>query len=93
MAALDGSGMIRWAITGLASLLAGYVFMYAGGMCSHIAAFKILYGLRVKLSDHIGRLPLGFFDKNKSIRPDYFFVSAFLRQDDRVPGFFPPLYR
>ncbi|MHB9291218.1 ABC transporter ATP-binding protein/permease [Hollandina sp. SP2] len=66
IADLDGSGMIRWAIIGLVSLLSGYVFMYAGGMCSHVAAFKILYGLRVKLSDHIGRLPLGFFDKNAS---------------------------
>jgi ATP-binding cassette subfamily B protein len=63
---LDGSEMIRWALIGLASLLAGYFLMYAGGMCSHIAAFKILYGIRVNVSDHIGRLPLGFFDKNAS---------------------------
>ncbi|MDR2786326.1 MAG: ABC transporter ATP-binding protein/permease [Treponema sp.] len=63
---LNGDEMIRWAIIGLVSLLAGYVFMYTGGMCSHIAAFRILYGIRVKLTDHIGRLPLGFFDKNAS---------------------------
>jgi ATP-binding cassette subfamily B protein len=66
VAALDGAAMIRWAVAGLASLLAGYVFMYAGGMCSHIAAFKILYGIRVRLADHIGALPLGFFDRNAS---------------------------
>jgi ATP-binding cassette subfamily B protein len=63
---LNGDEMIRWAVVGLISLLAGYLFMYTGGMCSHIAAFKILYGIRVKLTDHIGRLPLGFFDKNAS---------------------------
>ncbi|WP_436756476.1 ABC transporter transmembrane domain-containing protein, partial [Streptomyces sp. URMC 124] len=29
-------------------------------MASHIAAFRILYGLRIKLSGHIGKLPLGW---------------------------------
>ena len=29
-------------------------------MASHVAAFRILYGLRVKLSEHIGKLSLGF---------------------------------
>ncbi|MDR2820347.1 MAG: ABC transporter ATP-binding protein/permease [Desulfovibrio sp.] len=66
VAPLDGEAMIRWATAGLVSLLAGYAFMYAGGMCSHVAAFRILYGIRVRLADHIGRLPLGFFDKNSS---------------------------
>jgi ATP-binding cassette subfamily B protein len=66
LAPLNGDEMIRWAVIGLVSLLAGYFFMYTGGMCSHIAAFRILYGIRVKFADHIGRLPLGFFDKNAS---------------------------
>ncbi|MDR0730668.1 MAG: ABC transporter ATP-binding protein/permease [Treponema sp.] len=66
LAPLNGDEMIRWAVIGLVSLLAGYFFMYVGGMCSHVAAFRILYGIRVKLADHIGRLPLGFFDKNAS---------------------------
>jgi ATP-binding cassette subfamily B protein len=68
LAPLNGDEMIRWAVIGLGSLLAGYFFMYTGGMCSHIAAFRILYGVRVKFADHIGRLPLGFFDKNASGR-------------------------
>jgi ATP-binding cassette subfamily B protein len=63
---LDSARMIRWALLGLASLVTGYVFMYLGGMASHIAAFKILYGIRLRLADHIGRLPLGFFDRNAS---------------------------
>ncbi|MCE5170743.1 ABC transporter ATP-binding protein [Paenibacillus profundus] len=45
-------------------MVLGYFFMYVWGMCSHIAAFRILYGIRVKLSDHIGSLPLGYFNKN-----------------------------
>ena len=31
-------------------------------MASHVAAFRILYGLRVRLSEHIGRLPLGYLN-------------------------------
>ncbi|MCY9514843.1 ABC transporter ATP-binding protein/permease [Paenibacillus apiarius] len=61
---VDASYVLGWAAWGVAGVVFGYFFMYVGGMCSHIAAFRILYGIRVKLSDHIGRLPLGYFNKN-----------------------------
>ncbi|WP_223829349.1 ABC transporter ATP-binding protein [Paenibacillus arenilitoris] len=64
MASIDGGYVIRWAVWGVTGMVLGYVLMYFGGMCSHIAAFRILYQIRVKLSDHLGRLPLGFFSKN-----------------------------
>ncbi|MEK5023514.1 ABC transporter ATP-binding protein [Paenibacillus sp. FSL M7-1046] len=66
ISAVNGPFMIRWAIYGGSGMLLGYFFMYVGGMLSHIAAFRILYGIRVKLSEHIGRLPLGYFNKNAS---------------------------
>lgn len=56
--------VIRWAVLGAAGMAVGYFLMYVGGMCSHIAAFRILYSIRVKLSEHIGRLPLGYFNQN-----------------------------
>lgn len=59
---VDGSMMIRWGVIALLALLGGLATMYAGGMTAHIAAFRILYGLRVKLSAHIGRLPLGWLN-------------------------------
>ena len=62
--AVDASYVIRWGIGGALGMVLGYCFMYVGGMCSHIAAFRILYSIRVKLSDHIGSLPLGYFNKN-----------------------------
>lgn len=31
-------------------------------MLSHIAAFRILYGLKIKLSEHIGQLSLGYLN-------------------------------
>lgn len=64
ISAVRGPYLIRWAVTGIVGMLLGYFFMYVGGMCSHIAAYRILYGIRVKLSDHIGNLPLGYFNKN-----------------------------
>ncbi|PUA36715.1 ABC transporter ATP-binding protein [Paenibacillus elgii] len=61
-ASADGTWMIRWGIVALLGLLGSLLLMYAGGMFSHMAAFRILYGLRVKLSNHIGRLPLGWLN-------------------------------
>ncbi len=61
---INSAYVIRWAIIAVAGMGIDFVFMYVGGMCSHIAAFRILYGTRVKLSDHISNLPLGFFNKN-----------------------------
>ncbi|NEW06334.1 ABC transporter ATP-binding protein [Paenibacillus sp. SYP-B3998] len=58
----DGGKMIRWGVTALVGLLSSLLFMYAGGLSSHMAAFRILYGLRVRLSAHIGRLPLGWLN-------------------------------
>ncbi|MGF7029176.1 ATP-binding cassette subfamily B protein [Paenibacillus mucilaginosus] len=61
-ASADGAKMIRLGVFAFIGLAAGLVTTYAGGMLSHIAAFRILYGLRVKLSGHIGKLPLGWLN-------------------------------
>lgn len=36
--------------------------MYCSLMFSHVAAFRILYGLRMKLARHIGKLSLGYLN-------------------------------
>ncbi|WP_276357504.1 ABC transporter ATP-binding protein [Cohnella caldifontis] len=61
-ASADGAKMIRWGVTALVGFVAGLVAMYAGGLTAHIAAFRILYGLRIKLTGHIGKLPLGWLN-------------------------------
>ncbi len=66
VSAVNGVYMIRWAVIGLIGMLLGYALMYAGGMCSHVAAFRILYSIRVKMARHIADLPLGFFSKNST---------------------------
>lgn len=59
-ASADSAAMIRWGWTAFAGLVGGLVLLYASLMASHVAAYNILYGMRVRLSGHIGRLPLGF---------------------------------
>ncbi len=50
----------------LASLGAYGILLYASGMLSHIAAFNILYEIRVKLSEKLTRLSMGFFTQKAS---------------------------
>ena len=56
--------MVDWAMKGIVGLILAYVFMYFGGMLGHAAAYHTLYGIRVRLSEHIGELPLGWFNRN-----------------------------
>lgn len=56
--------MVGWAVKGIVGLLLAYVFMYFGGMLGHAAAYHTLYGIRVRLSEHISELPLGWFNRN-----------------------------
>ena len=60
----DKSFMLSWAVKGILGLLLAYAFMYFGGMLGHTAAYRTLYGIRVRLSNHISELPLGWFNRN-----------------------------
>ncbi|WP_027624586.1 ABC transporter ATP-binding protein [Clostridium lundense] len=62
----DGEYMMRWGIIALTGLIGGVVFMYASGIMSHKAAYRIQYNLRVRLSDHIGKLPLGYLSNTST---------------------------
>lgn len=58
----DSALLVRWGWTAFLGLVGGLVLLYGAVIASHVAAFRILYGLRVKLSEHIGRLPLGYLN-------------------------------
>ena len=62
----DGAMMIRWGVIAIAGFAAGLATTYAGGLIAHIAAFRILYGLRIKLAGHIGKLPLGWLSSRST---------------------------
>lgn len=61
-ASADGAKMIRWGAIALLGFAGGLVTMYGAGLLAHIAAFRILYGLRIKLAGHVGKLPLGWLN-------------------------------
>ncbi|MBD8501146.1 ABC transporter ATP-binding protein [Paenibacillus arenosi] len=62
-AGIDGDVLVYWGIVALVSLAASLIAIYISAMSSHIAAFHILYQLRVRLADHIARLSMGYHTK------------------------------
>lgn len=60
---------IRWLILmAFISILLRFILMGASTMLAHTAAFHVLYDLRVRLTDKLGKLPLGFFSEQHSGR-------------------------
>ena len=44
---------LHWGWVAFVGLVAGLLLLYGALMASHVAAFRILYGLRIRLSGHI----------------------------------------
>lgn len=55
-----------WLIWAFAAIVISAVMLYSSGMAAHIAAFNILYGLRCKITDKLGRLPMGYLGSRSS---------------------------
>ncbi len=60
----DSALMIRWALYGLAGLASGYLMAYVGGMLAHTFAYRVICGVRLKVAEHIGKLPMGYVTNN-----------------------------
>ncbi len=63
-AAIDRSYVFNLGYISLASVALYGVLLYVSLMLSHIAAFNILYEIRIRLADKLSRLSMGFFDKS-----------------------------
>ena len=63
---VDKEYLTDWGWITFAGLIGGLLLLYGALMSSHMAAFRILYGLRVRLSEHIGRLPLGYLNNSST---------------------------
>jgi ATP-binding cassette subfamily B protein len=63
---LDKSVIWRWGFISLGAICLYGILIYASLMLSHIAAFNILYELRVAIARKLARLPLGYFTKRAS---------------------------
>ena len=54
---------INWSVL---AVFISLVMIYLSGMASHIAAFNILYELRVKIAEKLGKLPMGYLSQKSS---------------------------
>lgn len=63
---IDKAYIWRWAYIALGAFFAFGVLTFASLMLSHIAAFNILYEIRMQLAQKMTRLPLGFFTRRAS---------------------------
>ncbi|ORX81840.1 hypothetical protein BCR32DRAFT_327152 [Anaeromyces robustus] len=60
----DSEIMIKWSIIAIVSYGLVVFIQYGSLMFSHVAAFEILYKIRISISEHIGFLPLGYLSDN-----------------------------
>ena len=65
-AAVDPSQAWFWVGITLASIAAGILLSVAGNVICHDCAFRALYGLRMRILSHMGKLNLGFFTGGQS---------------------------
>ena len=65
-ARVDRGMMVHWGVMAILGTVVGLIFLYLSSMASHVAAFRILYGLRVRLAEHLGRLHLGYLTRTST---------------------------
>lgn len=63
---IDKAYILLWSYIALGAFFAFGVLTFASLMLSHIAAFNILYEIRMQLVQKMVRLPLGFFSRRAS---------------------------
>ena len=63
---IDKADIWQWGYIALGAFFAFGVLTFASLMLSHIAAFNILYEIRMQLAQKMVRLPLGFFSRRAS---------------------------
>ncbi|MDF2597062.1 MAG: transporter ATP-binding protein [Clostridia bacterium] len=64
---LGNMALIRqWGLFAFGALIVSFLFFFAGSMAAHISAFRILYGLRLRLADHLAKLPMGYHTRQSS---------------------------
>lgn len=58
--------MVQWSLYAILSVLLSMVFLYVSSMCSHVAAFNILYEIRIDLAQHLSKIPIGYYTEHSS---------------------------
>lgn len=63
---IDRQFIWHWGLVSLGAVFLAGLLLYGSLMLSHIAAFNILYELRVAIARKLARLPMGFFTRRAS---------------------------
>jgi ATP-binding cassette subfamily B protein len=66
LSALDGGYLISLGWLAGGGAIGAIALNYGALMCSHAAAFKTLYQLKLDFTEHIASLPLGFHSQNST---------------------------
>lgn len=56
--------VVFWSLLALGSIVVNMICSFTGSYGAHVVAFRVLYGIRVRIMEHIGRLSLGFFGRH-----------------------------
>jgi ATP-binding cassette subfamily B protein len=65
-AALDAAYLVKLGWIAAGGAIGAIVLNFLALMCSHVAAFTTLYGLKLDFTRHIASLPLGFHSRNST---------------------------
>ncbi len=68
MGGLDSAFMIRLGWLAGGGAIGAILLNFLALMCSHIAAFKTLYRLKIEFTSHLAALPMGFHTENSTGR-------------------------
>lgn len=62
-AGIDRELVVYWGVVAFLALVGALLALYVGLMCSHVAAFQIFCQLRVRLAEHVAKVPMGYHTK------------------------------
>lgn len=60
------SGILLWSIIAVVSIVLNMILSFFGSFGAHKVAFRVLYGIRIRVMEHMGRLPMGFFTEHST---------------------------
>jgi ATP-binding cassette subfamily B protein len=95
----DLDAVRRLALVAAGALVVRYVLVAAANMLAHVAAFRVLHDLRLRLAKKLGAVPLSFFSRHgagelkKTLLDDVNSVEGFVAHHvpDAVAAFAVPL--
>ena len=59
----QAKGLVGYGVSAMIFAVLSFLIYIGALMCSHLAAFRVATNMRIDLTEHIAKLPLGFTDK------------------------------